>query len=465
MKKQFFLPFITSLFLIACQHEEVSDDLSSVLTAFDVSLSPANNLRAEVSVNFKETTSYHIEYWEKADKNILRNTKSITGQGPLKQTLILLKPETHYVCRVVYGDGIYSDVKEFVTKSAPIDIAHATLLVNDMSEELPGYLLLYMRKSPGFIYMLDAKGIPVWYESVPEGVLVANLDHRTNYLYMITKPVQNTFNEAYTGRILKVMDLWGKIILEKELETIPEMAGRKAHHECRPLPNGDVIFVTTVDRTFDLSTQGGSNKELVTGDGFMIMDLKGNVLKKWDCFDTLNPTADPQIMGIKEDWLHANSINFDADGNYYMTFNRTSELWKIDAVSGKVLYRVGRNGNVSMPVEGYADGMHCANPQTPDKILVLDNARNNTRGMRALMYKINPQTNTAELILNCEMPKQYSTPNRGSVQMIGNDMLVFGSSVKNLVLFTDCSRQAKVLRAISLSHLCYRAEYIPSITY
>ena len=118
-----------------------------------------------------------------------------------------------------------------------------------------------------------------------------------------------------------------------------------------------------------------------------------------------------------------------------------------------------------MPAEGYADGMHCANPSAPDDLLVLDNGRNNAHGSRALRYAIDPETRHARLLLNCEVPRQYSTPNRGSAQLIDNNMLVFGMSVKNLILFTDCSRQARIYRILSLSHLPYRAEYIPSIEY
>ena len=95
-----------------------------------------------------------------------------------------------------------------------------------MPRELPGYLLVYMRKSPGFVYLLNAKGVPVWYQSIPEGVLVANFEPRTHRLYMITQPVQNDFNEAYTGRIFKVIDLWGNTVIEKKLATLPEMAVR-----------------------------------------------------------------------------------------------------------------------------------------------------------------------------------------------------------------------------------------------
>ena len=452
MKRTILLLLSALLILAACRNEDDSRPDTTLVT-FNVQRNEQNALRADLTAELKASTAYHIEYWEKADPATLRKTRPAVGKGIVHRTLIMLKPNTRYACRLVYEGGEPSDVREFVTGAAPDEIAHASLLVDDMPHELPGYLLVYMRKSPGYVYLLDTKGIPVWYQPIAEGVLVANLEPKTNRLYMITKPIQNDFNQAYTGRILKVMDLWGNVILEKELSTLPEMAGRKAHHECRPLPNGNAIFVTTVDRTFDLRAYGGTANEVVTGDGFAVMDLKGNIVKQWDCFETLNPTENPRIMDIKEDWLHANSINYDADGNYYMTFNRPSELWKIDPATGRVLYRVGKAGDVPMQSEGFADGMHCANPKAPDEVLVLDNARDNIRGSRALRYKVDLQTRRAELTLNCEIPRQYSSPNRGNVQQIGKDMLIFGSSVKNLILFTDFIKQVTIHRILSLQHL------------
>ena len=109
--------------------------------------------------------------------------------------------------------------------------------------------------------------------------------------------------------------------------------------------------------------------------------------------------------------------------------------------------------------------MHCANPAAPDDVLVLDNGRNNVHGSRALRYQVDMATRQTRLLLNCELPRQYSTPNRGNVQQISSDMLLFGMSVKNLIVFTDCSRQAHIYRILSLSHLPYRVEYIPELQY
>ena len=465
MKKILFFAISAVCLLTACQGEDHGRDGDSTMETFSVQLNTDNTLRADVTINLQAPTTYHIEYWEVADPTTLKKTQPAEAKGHVKRTLILLKPRTQYACRVVYANGKESTVRTFTTQSAPDEIAHVTLLTDEMPRELPGYLLVYMRKSPGYIYLLNAKGVPVWYESIKEGVLVANFEPRTHRFYMITKPVQNDFNEAYTGRVFKVIDLWGNTIVEKELATLPEMEGRKAHHECRPLPDGSAVLVTTVDRKFDLRAQGGSDSETVTGDGYVVIDLKGQVVKQWDCFGTLDPKTDLQIMQTREDWLHANSINYDKEGNYYMTFNRRSELWKINTTTGQVIYRVGKTGTIALPAEGWADGMHCANPAAPDDVLVLDNGRNNVHGSRALRYQVDMATRQTRLLLNCELPRQYSTPNRGNVQQISSDMLLFGMSVKNLIVFTDCSRQAHIYRILSLSHLPYRVEYIPELQY
>ena len=465
MKKILLWILTATCLLSACQGEDRNSGDNTSLETFSVQLNPQNTLRADVEVNMKTATTYHIEYWEKDVPKTIQKTLPVVGNGFVKRTLVLLKPHTQYACRLVCADGKRSAVRTFTTQAAPDDIAHATLLTDDMPRELPGYLLVYMRKSPGYIYLLNAKGVPVWYESIKEGVLVANFEPCTHRFYMITKPVQNDFNEAYTGRIFKVIDLWGNTIVEKEFATLPEMEGRKAHHECRPLPDGSAVLVTTVDRKFDLRAQGGSDSETVTGDGYVVIDLKGQVVKQWDCFGTLDPKTDLQIMQTREDWLHANSINYDKEGNYYMTFTRRSELWKINPTTGQVIYRVGKTGTIALPAEGWADGMHCANPAAPDDVLVLDNGRNNVHGSRALRYQVDMATRQTRLLLNCELPRQYSTPNRGNVQQISSDMLLFGMSVKNLIVFTDCSRQAHIYRILSLSHLPYRVEYIPELQY
>nr|WP_255493593.1 hypothetical protein [Capnocytophaga sp. oral taxon 902] len=47
------------------------------------------------------------------------------------------------------------------------------------------------------------------------------------------------------------------------------------HHECRPMPDGSIGLVTYIDKTFDLTAQGGTTTDIVKGDGFVIMNRRG----------------------------------------------------------------------------------------------------------------------------------------------------------------------------------------------
>lgn len=453
------------LFTVSCSDEDNTNPLSEgvEIISFDASISSTNALRAEVKISFTGTTNYKIEYWETSNSGSKRTSNSYEGGSNSSATLILLKPTTQYSYCIVYGNEKKSETKTFTTFAAPVAIPKHDLYIDDMEEDLPGYLLSYNRNAPGSVYLMDSRGNLVWYELVKEGVLVANIDTKTNRIYMLTGPTSQTY--AYNGQYVKVIDLLGNVILSKDLTTVPELANRQIHHECRPLPDGNIIMVSYVDREFDLSAQGGTANEMVKGDGYVIMNIEGNVTKLWDCFEELNPAEDPKIMSSKTDWLHANSINYDTEGNYYMTFNTISELWKIDPTSGQVKYRVGKEGTIDIPEEGNANGMHCANPQSPDEVLIIDNARNENEGSRAIMYKVNEAEKKGDIVINTELPQEYSSPNRSNVQKIGDNMLIFGSGTARLILFTDCSQKAKVLRAISTPQIFYRVEYIPAIEF
>ena len=460
----FFLPVILFAALSCSDDGEdpfVDGDVN--IKSFSASISSANTLRAEVKIDFTGATTYKIEYWETKNEATKRSTKSYEGTTNSFATLIILKPETEYSYCIIYDGNKRSETKIFKTLAAPVAIPKHDLYIDEIQENFPGYILSYNRNTPGSVYLMDTKGNLVWYELVKEGVLVANLDTKTNRIYMLTGPTSQTY--AYNGQYVKVIDLFGNTILSKDLTTMPELADRQIHHECRPLPDGSIIMVSYVDRVFDLRSQGGTENETVKGDGYVIMNIEGNVTKLWDCFDEMNPADDPKIMSSKSDWLHGNSINYDAEGNYYMTFNTISQLWKIDAKTGEVKYRVGRDGTINIPDEGNANGMHCANPQSPNEVLIIDNARNENEGSRAIMYKVNEGQQSAQLTINSELPQEYSSANRSNVQKIKDNMLIFGSGTARLILFTDSQPKAKVLRAISTPQIFYRVEYIPSIEF
>ncbi|MFI3263310.1 MAG: aryl-sulfate sulfotransferase, partial [Rikenellaceae bacterium] len=271
------------------------------------------------------------------------------------------------------------------------------------------------------------------------------------------------------GDEIIVIDLYGNTLMNLKSPTLPP------HHDIRRLPDGNILTVNFVPEAFDLTMYGGSAEEIVFGDGYTIYDMNGNIVEQWDCFQEISPVDDPTIMdqlpvagdgvgfNFKDDWLHANSIHYDSEGNIYMTFNWRSELWKIERATGKVLYRIGEDGNVDISSDAYASGMHSVEPQGVNEILVFDNGTNREDYIsRALLYSVNENTMSATLSLKVEFPVNYSSPYMGNVQILNDDLLIYGSTLTNFIVFTDFN--GNVLRTISnIDFQSYRSIYIPTI--
>ena len=464
--KSFFI-LIFSLFILSCQKENSSENQQyNNLKSFEVSISANNHLRADVTATFSENTSFCIAYWEVNNPSKIKKTKIYKASGKTNKTIIFLKPETEYACKIIYGNELSSEIKTFKTKEVQSFLPKATLEKDELKEPLDGYFLTNLR-NPKAIYIMDTQGVIIWYELIPEGVLVVNYDPRTEHLYMLTQPthpVGSTF--TFNGNGGKIIDLFGNIIFQKDLSTLPEMSNRQAHHECRPMPDGSIGLVTYVDKTFDLSLQGGSSSENVKGDGFIILNLKGEVTHQWDCFPYLSPLNDSNIMNIKNDWLHANSLNYDNEGNYYMTTNRDSELWKINGKTGELVYRVGENGTIKPTENLLSHGIHCAVVQAPNEVLVIDNARENkTTGSRALIYKVNEHSKTVSVPLEVALPKGQFSTTRSNVQFIDNQHVLFTLSTQKQVLITNRNTTPEIHRTLLLPQTFYRVTYIPTIQY
>ena len=464
--KSFFI-LIFSLFILSCQKENSSENQQyNNLKSFEVSISANNHLRADVTATFSENTSFCIAYWEVNNPSKIKKTKIYKASGKTNKTIIFLKPETEYACKIIYGNELSSEIKTFKTKEVQSFLPKATLEKDELKEPLDGYFLTNLR-NPKAIYIMDTQGVIIWYELIPEGVLVVNYDLRTEHLYMLTQPthpVGSTF--TFNGNGVKIIDLFGNIIFQKDLSTLPEMSNRQAHHECRPMPDGSIGLVTYVDKTFDLSLQGGSSSENVKGDGFIILNLKGEVTHQWDFFPYLSPLNDSNIMNIKNDCLHANSLNYDNEGNYYMTLNRYSELWKIDKKTNSLKYRIGESGTIKPNEKYFSHGMHCANPIAPNEVLVIDNARNNQNtGSRALVFRVNEHSQSVDVPLMVSLPKGVFSGNRSNAQFINNDLILFALSTERNIIITNKNENPEIKRQISLTNTFYRIQYIPDIQY
>lgn len=469
MKTLRYLLFLfVSMALISCTKDDAVS-AGDLIKSIQSEVQSGNALRVDITLQLRKESSCRINYWEEGSELSKKQTSFSKEALSTVITLVFMEPETTYCFQVEATSGSESVVSaeyKFTTNRLPIEVPTCSLILDNLREDVAGYILLMQSEKPGYVEVVNPEGTVVWYEKMNENVLVATFDPKTNTFSCVTG---NHPDKAYTGKNLVVMDLYGKRLLERNVEEM------YAHHDICRLPDGNLVVVHYVPKPFDLSMYGGSTNEMVWGDGYSILDMKGTVLKQWDCFGELNPQDDPNIMrnvGLtsslenpikyREDWLHANSINFDADGNFYMSFNWRSELWKINAETGKVSYRVGKNGNVNLPEEGIASGMHSVIPISPNKVLVYDNGLTNHIS-RALLYDIDEVTRNVSIDLNVPLDVAYTSPYMSSVRLIKDNLLLFGGTFSKCIIFT--TKEGEVLRSLSTMFQSFRADYIPYMNY
>lgn len=462
MKKLAFL-FISliSLFFCGCESEDTALRPSEVILAITAQVQEDNALRVNIHVSFKQPVDYSIEYWKQDDEKHSRHTEPASAEGEHTTTLIFLEADTEYSFRILAESGqgaIKSDVYTFHTRSLPVEIPSFEMEQDELKETLPGYLLMSrMDKKPGFIIFTNLEGKVVWYHLTP-GTTVQTVSydpiHRTLQCITGTHPTQN-----YACDGMMVLDLYGKVLLRKSMVDV------YPHHDIKRMPDGNLVMVHFVPKTCDLTLQGGGKEDTVMGDGILVMDMQGNVVWQWDCFSVLNPAEDPDIIRPVEgllpdkrtDWLHVNSVSYDEKGDFYITSNWLSQLWKIERSTGRLVYKLGKGGTLTMDEEKFMSGVHNSTPLSPDRIMVFDNGMA-TAQSRVSIFTVDPlaQSVTNSKIIN--LPVEFKSPFQGGMSVVSKDLLVVNCSLSNVILFMDFS--GNIHREIQTGYRVYRADYV-----
>lgn len=463
MKIRAFFYIILLLAFTACSEDDNGEVTPAALIRSITAATQSDNaLRVDIKIDFKKAASYQIEYWKADDDTSVHTTRLYESAATSQCTLILLTAQTEYCFKVIAradNQSTTSSIYKFTTGILPSRISTSSLMEDKMEKKLPGYLLITKNDKPSHLILTNTEGEAVWYHTFESVLRVATFDEKTKTIACI---VDVNPKHSFAGNKVLVMDLYGNVLLEKAItDVLP-------HHEIRRLSNGDLLMVHYSPKKFDLTAQGGGKEETVYGDGLVIMDMEGNIKWDWDCFYEVNPADDPNIMKkIKmlnlrycDDWLHANSADMDEDGNLYITFNWTSELWKIDKKTKKTIYRLGGKGNISIPQNAYMQGLHCVSALNRNQALVFDNGLN-THHSRGLLFTVNEEAKTAQLSNCIELPSDLSSPFQGSVQRINENLYLLGPTMSNIIIFTDA--KGSFLRTIKMMNQSYRVQYIRQI--
>ena len=183
-------------------------------------------------------------------------------------------------------------------------------------------------------------------------------------------------------------------------------------------------------RPVDLSFVGVRATIPVAGHQLVRLRSDGSTEFEWNAWDHIAPTEwieppppDPANPG-EPDYDHPNSLGFDRDSNYIVSFRHLGQVMKINARNGKIMWRLGGKKNqftfVNDPLNGFT-AQHSARIMANGNLLLYDNGtRHNPPESRAVEYALDTTAMTATLVWQFRHSPSIYTPYVGLVQRLGN---------------------------------------------
>ncbi|HTD41301.1 MAG TPA: aryl-sulfate sulfotransferase, partial [Mucilaginibacter sp.] len=310
------------------------------------------------------------------------------------------------------------------------------------------------RYAPGIAYFVDKKGTIRWYHMV-DG-LGFKVIHFTKEHTILSILGGNDEPTSYGHEILEI-NLLGDTLLH--LKKGQNDFKQTVHHEVLKNDKGQLVTIYVDKKIMDLSAIGGGKKDTVTGDGIIVMDKTGKKQWGWSVFDVLDPLKDPGLLKSRKDWMHANSLNFDKDGNYIMSFYNNGQIWKIDAHTGKVIWKFGKGGTIAKPAECDFTQAHAVHINARGNLMFFDNGvEKKQSGVFAI--KLDEKNQTSQIDMHIKLPKEVFNGRMGSAYMINDTSVLVCCSKRHVVVLTN--RKGNLLWTMETAMPTYRAEFIRS---
>ena len=417
-----------------------------------------NNLRFLLSFETPRPVAARVSFWPKSEPGEV-STTGFTGPGNAHLlSLVNLKPQTDYQFRILAGEEgdcqYKSKLYGFKSGTVPLGIPKPQWIFKEKSP-IDGYLFIQKRTTPGSVYIMDAQGKVVWYEQFGRRV---KLSHWTSDNTMLVLLGDETHKNSAGDEIIE-MDLSGKQLLK--LEFGKGDFHHIVHHEVIKGPMGNIVMLVYDVRQFDLSSVGGEKGQKVIGDALVKLDKTGKELWRWSVYDVKDPLKDPAILDKKNDWGHANAVSIDNDGNYLISFRDWNQIWKIDAGTGKVIWKFGEGGDFSMDPDDHFNGQHAIHINKDGDYMLFDNGREYGNS-RALAFSLDEDKMTAKTTLKAGYPNTLFTDAMGSAYLMDNGNVLLCSPHAHTIAVSD--KTGKIL-ASSFTGLSdpYRCEYIPDL--
>jgi hypothetical protein len=275
--------------------------------------SDRGHLLDEYSFNF----STHRQYTDNELENF-KNAKKI-----------LQKQE-----KQMYAVGT-QDINAGESTRGPVSMFEIT--VN--SNPAPGYIFfdalneIYYNNSWNGYHVISSDGDSI-YSKALTGVTDFKLEHNGNFA--VGNGKENRYEELDSN-----FSVISKIVAVNGYTT--------DFHECQITPDHHVFIIAGENQTVDMTVYDPDYSPNATVLGMVIQefDPDGNLIFEWRSFDHIEITEAQHInLGFFYiDYIHANSIEVDNDGNIIVSNRHLDQVNKIDINTGDFIWRLGGQMN------------------------------------------------------------------------------------------------------------------------
>lgn len=453
LKGSFVLVFLA---LAGCSKKQVR------ITNINIGTHGNNELKIQLDVTTNENAQVYAAYW--ADKNGTKNkiTSPISKTG-LSHSLVLcnITSETNYSFQLITVNGKEKDsskVYTFKSRKLPEWLQNQFKANCPKPELLPqnfkkGFMLLAKRETPGTAYIVDYKGNLRWYHTVEgKGFKVTHFTKDQTILSILGKNDEPT---SYGSEILEI-NLQGDTLthIKKGQGDLKQVI----HHEIIKKSANEIVTLFVDVKITDLTSIGGKKKDTINGDGILILDKKGKQIWKWSVFDDLDPMKDKALLKTKKDWMHANSLNYDKDGNFLISFYNNGQIWKIDSKTGKVIWKLGKGGTFKMDSNIDFTQAHAAHINEEGSLMFFDNGVDKKQSS-VFALKVNEKENIVNLDFQTKLPTDIYNDRMGSAYMVDKDAILCCCSKRHITVLTN--RKGVLLWALESEIPPYRTQFIP----
>ncbi|PCI34714.1 MAG: hypothetical protein COB60_05845 [Flavobacteriaceae bacterium] len=473
-----FILAITIIIMQSCNFFSASPKIGVI----EIKSVPNNALKVGIDVETSKGTDSYIKYWKFVDKE---KKDSVVFFSPIsndtsshKLMLVNLNLNTEYNFNVIAKKNSQikvSNTYNFTTSPLVPWVPYFREKDSIANVKFDGYIHFHSRQVPGYMFVINGESKLASYQKNEDNFKVSKWTHKGTLLGILSNDTLKFTN----GEKIIEYDKFGNVIFEAE--TGKNGIDKSFHHEIDLDEKGNIMTLVYEVKQVDLSQLGGEKKDEVKGDGILVLNHKGEKVWEWTVFDVMDPLKDKNILITKKDWLHANSLFKDKEGNYLISFRNISQVWKINGTTGALIWKLGGlDGDFEMPDEAIFAGQHNIRFNEKGELVLLDNGNlkfkpdykgkvikrkfldnNKKRYSRLLTLSIDTINMKVNLVKVVDFPEKYFTHSQGSAEYINDNLVIFCSTNTNRIIYTD--GKGKLLGMVPLEYSTYRAQYIEKL--